>query len=197
MVLATTDFGIKVAFIATFAFVLGLVVVVPMTVDLVFAQLKRQPNETPEGTSWLARATMALAVIVIVGFVALYVLVEQPFGKNQRIISDIVVALTTTLASIVAFYFGSKSSAAAAGKTSPVSTTIAIAVPKNGGTYKVGEVVRASYSATGTFAALMATTANGAVIATAAAGPETFWVSARAADGHEVAAKTVNNTVVP
>jgi hypothetical protein len=51
------------------------------------------------------RQTLAIAVI---GFALAYILVEKPFGTDKTVVQNIVVALTTTLAAISAFYFGSK-----------------------------------------------------------------------------------------
>ena len=44
----------------------------------------------------------------MIGFALAYILVVRPFADNRTITSNIVVALTTTLASITAFYFGSR-----------------------------------------------------------------------------------------
>ena len=64
--------------------------------------------EGPTGIRGVARATMALGVLAVIGFALGYILVEQPFTDNQTIVGNIIVALTTTLAAITAFYFGSK-----------------------------------------------------------------------------------------
>ncbi len=62
----------------------------------------------PTGVRGIARATMALGVIAVIGFALVYILVMKPFNDNRTIAGNIVVALTTTLAAITAFYFGSK-----------------------------------------------------------------------------------------
>ena len=109
----------NVALLAIFAFGIVLVVLVPYTLDIVNAHkswreivtthpeaLKDLPD--PSGIRGLARATMALALIVVIAFGLGYVLVEHPFPNSNTIVSNILVALTTALASITAFYFGSR-----------------------------------------------------------------------------------------
>jgi hypothetical protein len=107
-------------------FALGIVVILllPFTIDVVashrtYRKLVTSGSETAasakalQGVQGLARATMAFAIIAVIGFALAYILVERPFADNRTITSNIVVALTTTLASITAFYFGSRLAAQA------------------------------------------------------------------------------------
>jgi hypothetical protein len=141
-------------------FALGVVsvVLVPFTIDVLashktYRELVRADAaaavraDEPHGMQGLARASMAFAVIVVIGFALAYILVRRPFGDNKTVVGNIMVALTTTLASITAFYFGSRLSsqahrdaaaalgaatrAAAAGTPSqePATRTIAIVSP--------------------------------------------------------------------
>jgi hypothetical protein len=121
MFVATTDFGIKLAFVIGFTVIFGMVLLLPWTLDLVLSQTRRKPGEAPQGTSGLSRTSMALAVIVVIGFALAYLLVENPYANSSRLANDIVVALTTTLAAIVAFYYGSRTALESAAQASPES----------------------------------------------------------------------------
>ncbi len=108
----------KIILVGIFALGLVLVILVPFVTDMVSAHrtwrtvvardATHQASGRPTGIQGIARATMAFAIIVVIGFALGYILVEQPFHDNQTIVGNIVVALTTTLAAITAFYFGSK-----------------------------------------------------------------------------------------
>jgi hypothetical protein len=110
----------KIILIAIFALGIVLVVLVPFVIDIVNAHASWRTIVTahpetldklpgPNGIQGLARATMALALIVAISFGLGYVMVEHPFLNSNTIVSNILVALTTALASITAFYFGSRS----------------------------------------------------------------------------------------
>jgi hypothetical protein len=109
----------KIILIAIFTIGLVTVILVPFVTDVraahktweAIVKAGTPPPKTmdgPTGVRGIARATMAFAVIVVIGFALGYILVAQPFKDNQTIAGNIVVALTTTLAAITAFYFGSK-----------------------------------------------------------------------------------------
>jgi hypothetical protein len=210
MFVATADFGVKLAFVIGFAVILGLVLLLPWTLDLWLSQTRRNPGGRPEGTPGLSRTSMALAVIVVIGFALGYLLVENPYNNSSRLANDIVVALTTTLAAIVAFYFGSKTALESASQAStsaadsptqapesgPGSPAITITSPGDSATYRLNEIVTAGYSFSGAVASLTGTSESGSPIDTTTPGPHTFWVSARDTEGHELAAKTVTYTVV-
>ncbi len=209
MFIATTDFGIKLAFVIGFAVILGMVLLLPWTLDLWLSQTRRNPGEPPEGTPGLSRTSMALAVIVVIGFALAYLLVENPYNNSSRLANDIVIALTTTLAAIVAFYFGSRTALESAEQASgsdanlPIQTSesgagspvITIASPQDGATYGLNEGVMAEYSASGDVASLSGTSESGSPIDTTTPGLHTFRVSASDAEGQELAAKTVTYTV--
>ncbi len=119
LVLATpSDNWTKIILVAIFALGLVLVILVPFVTDMVNSHrtwravvekdAQHQASGRPTGIQGIARATMAFAIIVVIGFALGYILVEKPFHDNQTIVGNIVVALTTTLAAITAFYFGSK-----------------------------------------------------------------------------------------
>lgn len=109
----------KIILIGIFALGLVLVILVPFLWDIRGAHkawrevIKKDPAAVkylghPVGVQGIARATMAFAVIAVIGFALAYILVEKPFGNDKTVVQNIIVALTTTLAAISAFYFGSK-----------------------------------------------------------------------------------------
>jgi hypothetical protein len=109
----------KIILIGIFTLGLVAVILVPFVTDVLQAHRtwrkvldaeKPPPRgmEGPTGIRGVARATMALGVLAVIGFALGYILVEQPFTDNATIVGNIIVALTTTLAAITAFYFGSK-----------------------------------------------------------------------------------------
>ena len=115
---------IDVTVLGIFALGIVLILLLPFTIDVVashrtYRKLVTSGSETAastkalQGVQGLARATMAFAIIAVIGFALAYILVERPFADNKTITNDIVVALTTTLASITAFYFGSRLAAQA------------------------------------------------------------------------------------
>ncbi len=120
----------KVVLVALFTAGLVLVLLVPFVTDIRRAHAtwdkllengKTPPAgiKGPIGLKGVARATMALGVITVIGFALGYILVEKPFADNRTIVGNIVVALTTTLAAITAFYFGSKQASDARAETHP------------------------------------------------------------------------------
>jgi hypothetical protein len=109
----------KIILVGIFTVGLVLVILIPFVWDIRGAHkawrdaIKKDPAAMkylghPVGVQGIARATMAFAVIAVIGFALAYILVEQPFGNDKTIVQNIIVALTTTLAAISAFYFGSK-----------------------------------------------------------------------------------------
>ena len=208
MFVAVADYGVKLAFVIGFTVIFGMVLLLPLTLDLVYSQRRRKPGEGPRGTTGLSRTLMALAVLTVIGFALGYLLIEDPYSNSNKIAGDIIVALTTTLAAIVAFYFGSKTaleSASQASTSNGAAPAITIVSPRDGETYKVGEEVIASYSATGNFASLVGTVTSGAkVVGTVAIGGKvstseegdyTLSVHARDAQGHELAMKSVHYSI--
>jgi hypothetical protein len=188
-------------------FVLGIVAIllVPFTIDTIASHKTYRVLTTSssahassakelQGVPGLARATMAFGVIAVIGFALGYILVAQPFSDNKTITNDIVIALTTTLASITAFYFGSRLAtqvqqdaaaavaAGAAGVAKPVIPSIAIATPAEGATYALNDPVIASYTCTPSAGAHVTTcdgtVANGSPIDTSQSGTFTFTVKA-------------------
>ena len=125
MLLMTTKVNwIDVALIGIFALGIVFVVLVPFTIDVIESHrtwktliekdsTALQRLDGPNGIQGLARATMAFGVIVAVGLALAYILIVRPFTDNKTIAGNILVALTTTLASITAFYFGSRLAAEA------------------------------------------------------------------------------------
>ena len=140
LVLASpSDNWTKIILIAIFTAGLVAVILVPYVTDVRRAHAawdklvesgKAPPQgmEGPTGIRGVARATMAFAVLAVIGFALVYIIVEKPFRDNRTVVGTIIVALTTTLAAITAFYFGSKQATDAraaappedkAGKTKP------------------------------------------------------------------------------
>ena len=68
----------------------------------------KEIGEAPPGIPGLARAVMALTVIVVLGIAVIHMLVEGPQGNNSQIINNILSMLAGLLAAITGFYFGGK-----------------------------------------------------------------------------------------
>jgi hypothetical protein len=169
----------------------------------------------PSGAQGAARATMAFAVITVIGFALGYILVERPLPDNARVVNTIVVALTTTLAAVTAFYFGSKLSAdARRGVQPPLTTgletgtapppqaglTVTVNVPADGETYTMDEVVNADYSCSPSSGAQIVTFSgpvpSGSPIDTSTTGSFPFTVTA--SDSNRQTFTTTNTyTVAP
>jgi hypothetical protein len=109
----------KIILVAIFTVGLVTIILVPFVTDIrkahgtwksIIDKSAAVPKdmEGPTGVRGIARATMAFGVLAVIGFALAYILVEKPFPDNATIAGNIVVALTTTLAAITAFYFGSK-----------------------------------------------------------------------------------------
>lgn len=206
LVVATGLTWIDVAVLGIFALGIVLVLLVPFTLDLLASHKTyrtlvthdppRPAGKGPQGMQGLARATMAFAVIAVIGFALGYILVEKPFSDNKTITSDIMVALTTTLAAITAFYFGSrlatqahrdaaeataKGVAVGAG-TAPSPLSIAINTPPDGATYNQNDPVTADYGCTPSTGAQVVTcngtVPSGSQIDTSQPGSFTFTVQA-------------------
>jgi len=129
-----------------FAVAVVLIILGPTVIDLLKGN----------STSGLSRSTIAYAVLGIVALSLALVVIEKPFAKgdpNQDLARLVLVAMTTTLASVTAFYFGGRTAseaaekAAAAASSGPTQPAIAIATPEDGATYQVGANVKAQYSA--------------------------------------------------
>ena len=65
-------------------------------------------GKAPPGIPGLARATMALTVIVILGIAVIHILVEGSPEGDSQIINNILSMLAGLLAAITGFYFGGK-----------------------------------------------------------------------------------------
>ena len=206
LLVATNLTWIDVSVLGIFALGVVLVLLVPFTLDLiashktyrklVTADPPRPAGKGPQGMQGLARATMAFAVIAVIGFALAYILVEKPFADNRTITSNIMVALTTTLASITAFYFGSRlatqahrdaadatAKGVAAGAGTPMSPiSIAINTPPDGAVYNQNDTVVADYACTPSTGAQLSTcngtVPSGSQIDTSQPGPFTFTVQA-------------------
>lgn len=78
----------------------------PMLLDIILAYRRsKQTGEEPKGIPGLARATMALTVIVILAIAVFHLLVV---GGSQDIINNVLSMLAGLLAAITGFYFGGK-----------------------------------------------------------------------------------------
>ena len=123
----------KIILIGIFTLGLVLVILVPFVWDIRGAHkawldaIEKDPAAVrylghPVGVQGIARATMAFSVIAVIGFALAYILVTKPFGSDKTVVQNVVVALTTTLAAITAFYFGSKQATDAHNKPAPPPT---------------------------------------------------------------------------
>lgn len=108
------------AVVIGFAVVFGLVLLLPWTLDLIFARVFNEKGQAPRSTAGLSRASMAIGVLTVVGFALMYLIVAPPAAlAGATLVRDIVVALTTTLAAITAFYFGTKAAERTSQDTNP------------------------------------------------------------------------------
>jgi len=71
-------------------------------------EIIKESGKAPPGIPGLARATMALTVIIILGIAVFHILVKGAVGDNSQIISNILSMLAGLLAAITGFYFGGK-----------------------------------------------------------------------------------------
>lgn len=198
-------------------FVLGLVLVVsvPIIIDVLNAHrswreiVEKHPATlaklpTPTGVDGLARATMALGLLVAIGFGLAYMLVQHPFDDNKTIITAILSALTTAFASVTAFYFGTRAVQAGvqadnSSGTSSGTLTVTITSPPDGASFTTDEVVNAAFSAVPSTGAaitvLSGTVDNGAPLDTAE-GEKMFTVKAEDSAGQKTTV-THTYTVTP
>ena len=83
-------------------------------------ELLKEGGKAPTGIGGLARTTMALTVIMILGIAVFHVLVTGVSGgnsqTNSQIVNNILSMLTGLLAAITGFYFGGRTAEKAAGK---------------------------------------------------------------------------------
>ena len=68
----------------------------------------KELGKAPPGIPGLARAMMALTVIVVLGIAVIHLLVEGSPGGNSQIINNVLSMLAGLLAAITGFYFGGK-----------------------------------------------------------------------------------------
>lgn len=193
--------------IGMFALGLVLVVLVPMTIDVINAHkswrevVTKHPGALatmpgPSGIEGLARATIAIGLLVAIGFGLGYVLVEHPFADNKTIVTAILSALTTAFASVAAFYFGTRAMQTAQQAQQPTAVGgatlfVTINSPKDGAVYAVDQTVDADYSVSPSLGAqitlLSATFEAGARLDTATAGVKEFTVTAKDSAGQQAA----------
>jgi hypothetical protein len=174
---ATISSWQSVLVITVFAILLTLVLLLPMVLDLV----------TAGETVGLARATMALAVIAIFGFVLVYILIETPLRNNFTIINSGVAILGTTLAAVTAFYFGTKlattmkpTTAGEAGANAAMTVPLAVNVvtPAKDAEYEQNSTIQAKYSCSGLDVTCVGSVPSGTPIDTSMPGDKTFSVRA-------------------
>ena len=125
--------------VLTYVLILALFASVPIIIDIVFAyvsanktknlliekasldklelaELKefiKDSGKTPPGIPGLARSTMALTVIIVLGMAVFHILVKGVAGAespdvNSQIINNVLSMLAGLLAAITGFYFGGK-----------------------------------------------------------------------------------------
>jgi hypothetical protein len=149
-----------------------LIILVPFVIDVIAAHrtwrrlVTEDPHTAaqiggPNGVQGLSRATMAYGVIGTIGFALVLIVVERPFDNSKVIVGNMVIALTTTLAAITAFYFGSRlasearrdAARALAAPPAPAATAAAglsltLTRPREGDVFKQGDYVIAQYACT-------------------------------------------------
>jgi hypothetical protein len=114
---------------------IGLIAVLPMVLDMCLAyrsksrayklladkasanglnlkelqELVKEISKAPPGISGLARATMALTVIMVLGVATIHILVERCETGDSQIVNNVLSMLSGLLAAITGFYFGGRS----------------------------------------------------------------------------------------
>jgi hypothetical protein len=71
-------------------------------------KLVEEISKSPPGISGLARATMALTVIMVLAIAVIHIMVAGCQADDSKIISNILSMLGGLLAAITGFYFGGK-----------------------------------------------------------------------------------------
>jgi len=71
-------------------------------------ELIKESEKAPPGIPGLARSTIALTVILILGIAVFHLLVTGAEGNNSLIINNVLSMLAGLLAAITGFYFGGK-----------------------------------------------------------------------------------------
>jgi hypothetical protein len=210
----------KIMLIAIFAVGLVAVVLVPLTIDIVNAHKSWRAaiaaNNTdalsllkgPTGIQGLARSTIAVGLLVAIGFGLGYVLVEHPFADNKTIVTTILTALTTAFASVAAFYFSARATqgateAAVAATTTALTATgtgtsttaaaqqlaVTVKTPTDGQTFAQNEAVNADYSVSPSSGAqitlLKGTVDSGSRLDTSTIGEFPFQVTAKDSAGQK------------
>ncbi len=99
----------KMEIILIYVLVVALFAGIPMILDICLAYRSvKESGKAPRGIPGLARATMALTVIVILGIAVFHILVKGAPGDNSQIVNNILSMLAGLLAAITGFYFGGK-----------------------------------------------------------------------------------------
>jgi hypothetical protein len=203
----------KIMLIGIFVLGLVLVILVPFTLDVINAHkswrtiVGANPDalkvlKGPNGIQGLARATMALGLLVAIGFGLGYVLVEHPFSDNKPIVIAILSALTTAFASVTAFYFSTRAMQGAqqaqpaqvppsgSGASSDSALAVTITRPQDSDAFTLNDAVNADYavkpSAGAQVTSLKGTVDSGTPIDTTTLGEKQFVVSAKDSAGQEV-----------
>ena len=73
------------------------------------SELVKEISKAPPGISGLARATMALTVIMVLGVATIHILVERCETGDSQIVNNVLSMLSGLLAAITGFYFGGRS----------------------------------------------------------------------------------------
>ena len=122
--------------------IIGLVIAIPLSIDLILAHIRRQRDtaqgtaSAPVGMPGLYRALMTFGVILIVGTLVFYAIglvianismIGQP-GVQALIdvLRNLASILGTALASVIAFYFGSRASEKAAEKATSKEALVSV-----------------------------------------------------------------------
>ena len=71
-------------------------------------ELLKESTKPPPGIPGLARTTIALTVIVILGVALFHLLTDNGSGDNSGIINSVLSVLAGLLAAITGFYFGGR-----------------------------------------------------------------------------------------
>jgi hypothetical protein len=79
----------------------------------------KELGSPPPGISGLARSTMALTVIVVLGIAVIHILATGQEGEDSQIVENILSMLAGLLAAITGFYFGGRASEKAVSQTPP------------------------------------------------------------------------------
>jgi hypothetical protein len=87
-------------------------------------------SKAPAGIKGLARTSMAMAVIAVIGLAVFHVLVfyQNPKGEVPAVLTSVLSILGGLVSAVTGFYFGGRAASEGGAQSTPVEPTMAVAV---------------------------------------------------------------------